>query len=215
MATRKTKRDAGKQVSKAGRSVAPTEAWPNVAGRRIIIGLSGGIACYKICTVVSRLAQAGAEVTVTMTDAATKFVTPLTFQALSGRPVYTSSWEHVESSDPQHINLARRADLVLLAPATMDLLAKLAHGFTDDVVSLVVSAVDRATTPVLIAPSMNEMMWRQASTQRNVAQLRDDGFNLIEPGEGWQACRTVGAGRLPEPEELLDCVNRELGRSTD
>lgn len=182
--------------------------------RRIIIGLSGGIACYKVCTVVSRLAQAGAEVTVLMTDAATKFVTPLTFQALSGRPVYTSSWEHVEANDPQHISLARRADLVLLAPATMDLLAKLAHGFTDDVVSLVVSAVDRSTTPVMIAPSMNEMMWRQSSTQRNIAQLRDDGFTLIEPGEGWQACRTVGAGRLPEPEDLLDRINRALAGSS-
>ncbi|MFM9956898.1 MAG: flavoprotein [Phycisphaerales bacterium] len=181
-----------------------------LSGRRIIVGVSGGIAAYKTCTLVSRLAQAGAEVTVLMTPAATKFVAPITFQALSGRPVYTSAWDHVESSDPQHIALARRSELAIVAPCTMDCLARLVHGMTDDVVTLVLSAVDRAVTPVLLAPSMNETMWRQASNQRNLAQARADGFEVIEPGEGWQACRTVGVGRMPEAEELLAKVMGRL-----
>lgn len=183
-------------------------------GRRIIIGLSGGIACYKVCHVVSALAQAGAEVTVLMTDAATRFVTPLTFQALSGRPVYDDQWTHVESSDPQHISLARATELMLIAPATMDMLARLAHGQTNDVVSLVASAIDLSKQPILLAPSMNEVMWNQPSTQRNLAQLRKDGFEIIEPGVGWQACRTVGKGRLPEPEELLAAIAAKLPQRT-
>ncbi len=175
-------------------------------GARIIVGVTGGIAAYKTCTLVSRLAQAGAEVTVLMTDAATKFVGPITFQALSGRPVYTSAWEHIESQDPQHISLAKTADLAIVAPCTMDCLAKLAHGFTDDVVTLVLSAVDRKKTPVLLAPSMNDAMWHQPATQRNVEQLARDGYQLIGPGDGWQACRTIGTGRMTEPEELLKAV---------
>lgn len=174
--------------------------------RRILIGLSGGIACYKIAPVVSALAQSGATVTVAMTEAAMRFVAPLTFQALSGRPVYTSQWEHLEASDPQHIATATAAELMLLAPCTMDMLARLATGRTDDVVSLLVSAIDRARTPVLLAPSMNASMWQQPVTQRNLEQLRLDGFRIIEPGTGWQACRTEGVGRLPEPDELLAAI---------
>jgi phosphopantothenoylcysteine decarboxylase / phosphopantothenate---cysteine ligase len=182
-------------------------------GRRIIVGLSGGIACYKVASVVSFLAQAGAEASVLMTDAATHFVTPLTFQSLSGRPVYTSQWEHVESRDPQHISLARAADLMIIAPCTMDMLAKLAQGRTDDVVSLVASAIDLSTQPILLAPSMNAVMWNQASTRRNLAQLEQDGFTILAPGAGWQACRTEGVGRLPEPEELIAAIGRLLPSS--
>lgn len=174
-----------------------------VSGARIIVGVTGGIAAYKACTLVSRLAQAGAEVTVLMTPAATQFVGPITFQALSGRAVYTSAWEHVESKDPQHISLARSASLAIVAPCTMDCMARLVAGFTDDVVTLVLSAVDRARVPVLLAPAMNEAMWGQASTQRNARTLVGDGFELVGPAEGWQACRTVGAGRMVEPEDLL------------
>lgn len=185
----------------------------SVGGKRILVGVTGGIAAYKTATVVSRLAQAGAEVTVAMTPAATHFVTPLTFQALSGRPVYTSAWEHIESSDPQHVSLASAAACVLIAPCTMDCLAKLATGRTDDVVTLIVSAVDRAKTPVLLAPSMNKVMWGQKSTQRNVAQLAEDGFELVGPDEGWQACRQVGSGRMSEPEALLLSVARAAAMS--
>lgn len=173
------------------------------AGARVVVGVTGGIAAYKTAMVVSRLAQAGAQVTVAMTEAATHFVTPLTFQALSARPVYTSAWQHVESQDPQHISLASAADVVVVAPCTMDCMAKLAAGMTDDIVTLILSAVDRAKTPVLLAPAMNSVMWAQASTQRNARVLVEDGFELIGPGEGWQACRHVGTGRMTEPEDIL------------
>src|SRR5690606_6527709 len=196
-----------------GRSLeADAGALAGVAsGARIIVGVTGGIAAYKSATVVSRLAQAGAEVTVAMTPGAVRFVTPLTFQALAGRPVYTSPWEHIESHDPQHIALADAADLALIAPCTMDCLARLAGGRSDDVVTLIVSAIDRRKTPVLLAPSMNSVMWGQPATQRNLRVLEEDGFSIIAPGEGWQACRHVGPGRMAEPEELLGAIVRTLG----
>jgi phosphopantothenoylcysteine decarboxylase/phosphopantothenate--cysteine ligase len=178
---------------------------------RILVGVTGGIAAYKTPTLVSRLAQAGAQVTVAMTDAATRFITPLTMQALSGRPVYTSQWEHVESQDPQHVSLAKATTLAVVAPCTMDCLAKLATGRTDDVVTLILSAIDRTSVPVLLAPSMNAVMWDQPSTQRNLATLKGDGFQFIGPAEGWQACRSVGAGRMSEPEEILEEIRRRIG----
>ena len=202
----------------------PAKLAPVFGSRRILIGVSGGIAAYKACTVVSRLAQAGAEVTVLMTDAATRFVTPLTFQALSARPVYTSQWQHSEAHDPQHIALADRCDAALIAPCTMDMMAKLATGRTDDVITLVLtgrtddvitlvlSAIDRAKTPVLLAPAMNDAMWNQASTRRNAATLEQDGFTLVGPGTGWQACRHVGTGRMVEPEDLIEALARSLSR---
>lgn len=183
-----------------------------LAGARVIVGVTGGIAAYKTATLVSRLAQAGAQVTVAMTPAATHFVQPLTFQALSGRAVYTSPWDHVESQDPQHISLAKAADVAIVAPCTMDCLAKLAHGLTDDVVCLILSAIDRAATPVLLAPSMNEVMWNQPATRRNLAQVREDGFVIAEPGSGWQACRAVGPGRMQEPETLLELVREAVAK---
>ncbi|MFW5653519.1 MAG: flavoprotein [Planctomycetota bacterium] len=173
-------------------------------GQHIIVGLSGGIACYKVAEVVSGLAQVGANVTVVMTEAATRFITPLTLQALSGRPVYTNQWQHVESQDPQHIGLAKRAALMIIAPCTMDLMAKLATGRTNDMVCLITSAIDRQETPVLLAPSMNTVMWQQPSNQRNLQTLADDGFDFVGPDEGWQACRAVGPGRMSEPTAILD-----------
>ncbi len=180
-------------------------------GKKILVGVTGGIAAYKTATLVSRLAQAGAQVTVAMTEAATHFVTPLTFQALSGRPVYTSAWEHIESQDPQHIALAKNLSAAIVAPCTMDCMAKLAAGMTSDIVTLILSAVDRATTPVLLAPSMNSVMWAQASTQRNLATLKGDGFQVIGPGDGWQACRHVGTGRMTEPEDLIEAIRQSVG----
>ncbi len=178
--------------------------------RRVIVGVTGGIACYKVAHVVSRLAQDDIEVTVVMTESATRFVAPLTFQALSGRPVYTSPWEHIESQDPQHISLARSVDAMLIAPCTMDMLGRLAAGRADEVVSLIASAIDWSRQPILLAPSMNEVMWNQPATQRNVAQLRADGCRIIEPAEGWQACRTEGIGRLAEPEVIIEAVREIL-----
>jgi phosphopantothenoylcysteine decarboxylase/phosphopantothenate--cysteine ligase len=178
--------------------------------RRVIVGVTGGIACYKVAHVVSRLVQAGVEVSVVMTEAASKFVGPLTFQALSGRPVYTSIWTHVESQDPQHISLARAAHAMVIAPCTMDMLARLAHGRADDVVSLIAAALDRTRQPLLLAPAMNEVMWNQPATQRNLAQVQADGCRIIDPTAGWQACRTVGMGRMAEPETILDQVQAAL-----
>lgn len=190
----------------------PAELRPHFDGRRLLIGVSGGIAAYKVCTVVSRLAQAGAQVTVLMTESATRFVTPLTFQSLSGRPVYTNPWQHTEAHDPQHIALADRCDAALIAPCTMDMMAKLTTGRTDDVITLVLSAIDRAKTPVLLAPAMNDAMWNQASTKRNAAQLEADAFTLVGPGTGWQACRHVGTGRMVEPEDLIEALKQALLR---
>lgn len=186
-----------------------------ISGARVLVGVTGGIAAYKTASLVSALAQRGAEVTVAMTEGATRFVGELTFQALSGRPVYTSPWAHIESHDPQHISLALSLDVAVVAPCTMDCLARLAGGRTDDVVTLILSAVDRARTPVLLAPSMNRVMWAQPSTRRNVRQLVEDGFGMVGPGEGWQACREVGAGRMSEPEELLSALETALARKRD
>lgn len=187
-------------------SLDPNVLAERFGGTRLLVCICGGIAVYKVATVISRLAQAGADVTVAMTPSATKFVAPLTFQALSGRPVYTSPWEHIESHDPQHISLASAVNGVVIAPCTMDCLARLATGRTDDVVTLLMSAVDRTKTPVLLAPAMNITMWGQPSTQRNMRQLADDGFEFVGPGDGWQACREVGTGRMSEPAEIVGAL---------
>lgn len=186
---------------------------PNMlSGVNVLVGVGAGIAAYKTCQLVSRLAQSGASVTVAMTESAAKFVTPLTFQALSGRPVYSSAWEHIESADPQHVSLARNCHIAIVAPCTMDLMAKLATGRCDDVVTLILSAIDRAKTPVLLAPAMNAAMWGQPSTQRNLTTLKSDGFSFIGPDDGWQACRTSGPGRMSEPDALFDALVASIKR---
>lgn len=182
-------------------------------GKRVLVCVTGGIAAYKSATIVSRLAQSGAQVTVAMTEGATKFVTSLTFQALSGNPVYTSPWEHHESNDPQHVFLARAVSVAIVAPCTMNTLSNLAIGSTRDVVTLILSAIDREKTPVVLCPSMNAEMWAQSSTQRNLEVLVNDGFRFIGPDAGWQACRTHGAGRMSEPEVILGGVCDLLGKS--
>ena len=180
---------------------------------RILVGVTGGIAAYKTATLVSMLAQAGAQVTVCMTESAQRFVTPLTFEALSGRAVYTSIWHHVESYGTEHIALARDARAMVIAPCTMDCLARLALGRADDGVSLITSAIDRSRTPILLAPAMNTTMWEQPATQRNIKTLRSDGFGIVGPGDGWQACRKVGPGRMAEPDEIFNALCARLGGS--
>lgn len=175
-------------------------------GANILVAVTGGIAAYKSATLVSRLAQAGADVRVLMTDAATRFISPLTFQALSAHPVYTSQWEHAEAHDPQHISLARNAHLAVVAPCTMDCMARLAQGHASDVVTVVLSAIDRARTPVLLAPAMNDVMWAQPATQRNAKTLQQDGYTLLGPAEGWMACRSIGPGRMIEPEDIFAAI---------
>jgi phosphopantothenoylcysteine synthetase/decarboxylase len=189
----------------------PVAMRPIFEGRSILVGVTGGIAAYKTCTIVSRLVQAGCQVTVVMTESATRFVGPMTFQALSGNHVYTSSWEHIESKDPQHVSLASGVDACVVAPCTMDCMARLAHGMGDDVVSLILAAVDRSRTPVLLAPAMNATMWAQPTTQRNARQLVEDGYQLVGPGDGWQACRQVGPGRIAEPEVLIEMLAKVIG----
>ncbi len=184
-----------------------------LANRKIIVAVTGGIACYKAATLVSRLVQSGATVRVIMTESATQFVAPLTFQALSGQSVLTSIWQADDRPDSQHIGLARWCDLMVIAPATADILAKLACGLTDDLVSLTVSALPRhpQPTPVFIAPSMNTQMWENPVTQRNISTINDLlGYRLIGPGTGWQACRTSGSGRMAEPEEIFAALCKSL-----
>ena len=172
-------------------------------GSQILIGISGGIACYKTAFLVSSLAQMGAAVDVVMTESATRFIAPLTFESLTGRPVFDSPWKHVDGHEPQHIKLAQRAKAMLIAPCTMDLLATLVQGFAHDPVSLVCSAINRSNVPVLLAPSMNETMYGQPSTQRNLQCATDDGFTVLDAEDGWQACRAEGKGRMPETETLI------------
>ncbi|MBX2850414.1 MAG: phosphopantothenoylcysteine decarboxylase [Phycisphaeraceae bacterium] len=178
-----------------------------LAGKKILIALSGGIACYKTATLVSRLVQRGAEVRVIMTDAATRFITPLTLQSLSGHPVLTSIWQHDDRPDSQHVGLARWCDVLAIAPCSADMIAKLAHGLTPDIVSLTASALP-ADTPLLLAPAMNADMWASPVCQRNLTLLRELLPNLSEsgPDEGWQACRTQGGGRMSEPEAIRDVI---------
>jgi len=184
-----------------------------ISGKKVLVALSGGIACYKVATLVSRLVQAGADVRVIMTDAATKFITPLTLQSLSGHPVLTSMWDHDDRPDSQHVGLARWCDVMCIAPCSADMIAKIAHGLTPDLVSLTASALP-STTPLLLAPAMNADMWQSPICQRNLSLLRELLPNLSEvgPDEGWQACRTMGGGRMSEPEAIRDKI-AELVRS--
>lgn len=184
-----------------------------LAGRRIVVALTGGIACYKVCTVVSRLVQAGAEVRVLMTEAATHFVGPLTLQSLSGHTVLTTIWQADDHPESQHIGIARWAQLMLIAPLSANTLAKLAAGLTDDVVSLTAAALPRdpEATPVLLAPAMNSDMWANPIVQRNLQTVRDLlGYETIGPESGWQACRTSGAGRMSEPDTIIAAVVSKL-----
>ncbi len=177
---------------------------PELAGRHIVLGMSGGIACFKSAELVRELGRAGATVQVVMTEAAQAFITAVTLQALSGRPVYTDQWDAREANNMAHINLTRPADAVLVAPASADFIAKLAQGRADDLLSLMCLARPVASCPLLIAPAMNREMWSHPATQRNLAQVLADGAAVLGPGSGDQACGEVGDGRMLEAGELLD-----------
>ena len=171
------------------------------APTRILLGITGGIAAYKSAELVRRLRDRGAEVQVVMTAGARQFVTPLTFQALSGRPVRTDLWDDAAEAAMGHIELARWADQVLVAPASADFLARLAHGLADDLLATLCLATD---APLSVAPAMNRLMWANAATQANVALLRSRGVTVLGPAEGDQACGETGPGRMLEPAEILD-----------
>ena len=169
----------------------------------ILLGITGGIAAYKAADLCSKLMQAGARVTVIMTAAAEKFIGATTFEALTGRQVYRDLFTPKEHPIGEHIGLARRGDLLVVAPASADYLAKAANGLADDLLSTLTLA---ATCPILVAPAMNTEMWSKPAVQRNVAQLRDDGYHIADPGSGWLSCGQVGAGRMAEPAEILERI---------
>jgi phosphopantothenoylcysteine decarboxylase/phosphopantothenate--cysteine ligase len=177
-----------------------------LAGRHLVLGLSGGVACYKAAEFVRALTKAGATVQVVMTAAAERFIGAVTLQALSGRTVYTDQWDAREPNNMPHINLTRGADAVIVAPASADFIAKLVQGRADELLSLLCLARPVATCPLLVAPAMNREMWAHPATQRNVAQLRADGATVLGPDSGDQACGEVGDGRMLEADALCEAL---------
>ena len=171
--------------------------------RRIVLGITGGIAAYKAAELTRLLVKQNIAVEVVMTPAATQFITPMTLQALSGRPVLTDLWQSGAANAMGHIDLSRGADAIVVAPASADFIAKLAHGLADDLLSTLCVARD---CPLLVAPTMNVQMWNNAATRRNIAQLKADGIEVLGPASGSQACGEVGDGRMIEPEQIMDAL---------
>nr|QDY92639.1 coenzyme A biosynthesis bifunctional protein CoaBC [uncultured Planctomycetota bacterium] len=188
----------------AGGAAADPQA---LRGYEVLICVTGGIAAYKTAALVSKLVQDGCGVTVAMTRSARRFVGPTTFRALTGRPVLRSLWRTGESSQFQHLEPTEAADLVVVAPATANIIGKLAGGIADDLVSTLLLGAD---SPVLLAPAMNARMWQHPAVQRNITFLRDNGFGLVGPEEGWLACGEVGPGRMAEPQTLLAAIQEQL-----
>lgn len=178
--------------------------------KRILLIVGGGIAAYKACELIRLCRKAGLGVRCVLTDGGAQFVTPMTLAALSENPVHTSLWDLKDEAEMGHIQLSRDADLVVVAPATADLLAKMAAGIADDLATTLLLATDK---PVLAAPAMNVRMWQHAATRRNVAQLRGDGITVLEPDEGAMACGEYGPGRLPEPEAIVAAITDALGEA--
>ena len=178
----------------------------DLVGKHIVLGLTGGIACYKAAEFCRALIKEGATVQVVMTEAATQFITAVTMQALSNRPVYASQWDAREPNNMAHINLSREADAIVIAPCSADFVAKLLHGRADDLLSLMCLSRPLESVPLLVAPAMNREMWAHPATQRNMAQLRADGATVFDVGSGEQACGETGDGRMLEPAELIHDV---------
>jgi phosphopantothenoylcysteine decarboxylase/phosphopantothenate--cysteine ligase len=177
----------------------------DLAGKRIVLGLTGGIACYKAAEFTRALIKAGASVQVVMTSGATHFITPVTMQALSNRPVYVDQWDARVGNNMAHIDLTRETDAIVIAPCSADFIFKLAHGACDDLLSTLCVARPMQL-PLLIAPSMNVEMWQNPATRRNIVQLKQDGIDILGPDAGEQACGETGMGRMLEPEQLLEEV---------
>lgn len=174
-----------------------------LSGKHLVLGLSGGIACYKAAELCRALVKEGATVQAVMTEAAEHFITPVTMQALSNRPVYGSQWDARESNNMAHINLSREADAIVIAPASADFIAKLVHGRADELLSLMCLARPIGRVPLIVAPAMNREMWAHPATRRNLAQIKADGAHLLNVGEGDQACGETGDGRMLEADEIL------------
>ena len=178
----------------------------DLSGKHIVLGLTGGVACYKSAALCRELIRAGASVQVVMTEAAAQFITPVTMQALSGRPVYSGQWDARPDNNMAHINLSREADAILIAPCSADFMARLVQGRADELLSLLCLARPRERVPLLLAPAMNREMWTHPATQRNHAQLQADGCVVLGVAHGAQACGETGDGRMLEPAELLEEV---------
>jgi phosphopantothenoylcysteine decarboxylase/phosphopantothenate--cysteine ligase len=178
----------------------------DLAGKHIVLGLTGGVACYKSAELCRLFIKAGATVQVVMTEAAAQFITPVTMQALSGRRVYLSQWDAREENNMPHINLSREADAIVLAPCSADFIARLAGGRSDELLSLLCLARPMERVPLLIAPAMNREMWAHPATQRNLQQVAADGALMLGVGSGWQACGETGDGRMLEPDQLLEDI---------
>ncbi|WP_225784915.1 bifunctional phosphopantothenoylcysteine decarboxylase/phosphopantothenate--cysteine ligase CoaBC [Xenophilus sp. Marseille-Q4582] len=176
----------------------------DLAGKHIVLGLTGGVACYKSAELCRLLVKAGATVQVVMTEAAAQFITPVTMQALSGRPVFTSQWDARQPNNMPHIDLGREADVIVLAPASADFIARLAQGRSDELLSLMCLARPAQRVGLLVAPAMNREMWAHPATQRNLRQIDADGARVLGVGQGWQACGEHGDGRMLEAAELLE-----------
>ena len=179
-------------------------------GRELLIGVTGGIAAYKMGELVSKCVQSGARVSVILTRSARKFIGPTTFEALTGRPVYSDMFRPREHYRGEHIGLADRAELFCIAPATADTLARLAHGHADD---LLTAAALSFSGPILVAPAMNCDMWAKPAVARNVVQLRADGFEIIDPEEGWLSCGKVGPGRMASVQRIFEAIHARLART--
>jgi phosphopantothenoylcysteine decarboxylase/phosphopantothenate--cysteine ligase len=177
-------------------------------GKRILLIVGGGIAAYKACELIRLLRGQGASVRCVLTDGGAQFITPMTLAALSEQPVHTSLWDLKNEAEMGHIQLSREADLVVVCPATADLMARMAAGIADDLATTLLLATDK---PVLVAPAMNVRMWQHAATRRNVARLRADDVTVVEPDEGTMACGEFGPGRLPEPAALVEAIRVRLG----
>lgn len=175
--------------------------------KEILLGVTGGIAAFKAADLCSKLVQAGAHVSVIMTDAAHQFIGRTTFEALTQRPVNTAPFKATEHFQGEHIGLARRADAVVVAPATASTLSRLALGLSDDLLSTTILAT---TAPVFVAPAMNCDMWAKPPVQRNVQQIRADGMQVLDPEEGWLSCGQIGAGRMADPETILTALSKHF-----
>ncbi|UDG82136.1 bifunctional phosphopantothenoylcysteine decarboxylase/phosphopantothenate--cysteine ligase CoaBC [Candidatus Vallotia cooleyia] len=175
----------------------------NLSGKHLVLGLTGGIACYKSAELTRILTQAGATIQVVMTKSATQFITPITMRALSGQPVYTSQWAARIDNNMPHIELSRRADAIVIAPASADFIAKLANGLCNDLLSTLAMA---RSCSLLVVPAMNRQMWQNPATQRNIAQLCNDGIIVLGPDAGPQACGEIGDGRMLEPTAIYEAI---------
>jgi phosphopantothenoylcysteine decarboxylase / phosphopantothenate---cysteine ligase len=198
-------REMENEIIKVSRS-ATLPNMNDLHGKRIVLGLTGGIACFKAAELCRSLVKAGVKVQVVMTEAAGQFITPVTMQALSGQAVYTSQWDSREGNNMAHINLSRESDAILIAPASADFMAKLIHGKADDLLSLMCLARPMQSVPLILAPAMNREMWAHPATQRNVSQLKQDGAHVLNVGQGDQACGETGDGRMLEADEIVDAL---------